>query len=57
MPTMFEYDSAQRAVVVGYGKGALRIVHADSAESAGDIPLGGAFLSHFNSNGLETGRS
>ena len=35
------YDGAQRAVVVGYGKGALRIVRADSAESAGDIPLSG----------------
>jgi DNA-binding beta-propeller fold protein YncE len=35
------YDSAQRAVVVGYGKGALRILQADSAESAPDIPLSG----------------
>ncbi|TMG82689.1 MAG: hypothetical protein E6H78_14105 [Betaproteobacteria bacterium] len=35
------YDSAQRAVVIGYGKGALRIIHADTTESAGDIPLSG----------------
>ena len=35
------YDRAQRTVVIGYGKGALRIVHADSAESVGDIPLSG----------------
>jgi DNA-binding beta-propeller fold protein YncE len=35
------YDSAQRTLVIGYGKGALRTVHADTAESAGDIPLSG----------------
>ena len=35
------YDSAQRKVVIGYGKGALRIVRADTAESGGDIPLSG----------------
>jgi len=35
------YDRAQRTVVIGYGKGALRIVHADTAESTGDIPLSG----------------
>ena len=35
------YDSAQRTVVIGYGQGALRIIHTDSAESAGDIPLSG----------------
>ena len=35
------YDSALRAAVVGYGKGALRILHVDSAESALDIPLSG----------------
>ena len=35
------YDSAQRAVVVGYGRGALRIIHADGVESAADIPLSG----------------
>src|SRR6266576_3211993 len=35
------YDSAQRTVVIGYGQGALRIIHSDGAESAGDIPLSG----------------
>ena len=35
------YDSAQRTVVIGYGKGALRLIHADSDESTGDIPLSG----------------
>jgi YVTN family beta-propeller protein len=35
------YDSAQRLVVIGYGKGALRIVHDESVESAGDIALSG----------------
>ena len=35
------YDRAQRTVVIGYGQGALRIIHTDSAESAGDIPLAG----------------
>jgi hypothetical protein len=34
------YDSAQRTVVIGYGNGALRILHADTAESAGDVPSG-----------------
>ena len=35
------YDSALRAVFVGYGRGALRIIHANSAELAADIPLSG----------------
>ena len=35
------YDSAQRAVVIGFGKGALRIIRANSAESVADIPLSG----------------
>jgi len=35
------YDRAQRTVVIGYGQGAPRIIHADSTESAGDIPLSG----------------
>jgi DNA-binding beta-propeller fold protein YncE len=35
------YDAARRKVVVGYGKGALRMLDADTGESAGDIPLSG----------------
>jgi len=30
-----------RTVLVGYGKGALRLLHANSGEPAGDIPLSG----------------
>jgi DNA-binding beta-propeller fold protein YncE len=47
------YDRAQRTVVVGYGNGALRIVHGETAESAGDIPLSG----HPESFQLETNGS
>jgi len=35
------YDTAQRAVIIGFGKGALRIVRTDGAQSAGDVPLPG----------------
>jgi DNA-binding beta-propeller fold protein YncE len=35
------YDFAQRKVVVGYGKGALQMLDADSGDSAGDIRLSG----------------
>jgi DNA-binding beta-propeller fold protein YncE len=35
------YDSARQSVIVGYGRGALRIFNAATGESAGDIALGG----------------
>ena len=35
------YDAAGRKVVVGYGKGALRMLDAETGASAGDIPLSG----------------
>ena len=35
------YDSAARTIVVGYGKGALRFLKAESAEAMGDIKLAG----------------
>ena len=35
------YDSAAGTVIVGYGKGALRLLKADSAEPLGDIKLAG----------------
>src|ERR1700694_1098626 len=35
------YDAAGRKVIVGYGKGALRMLDAETGESAGDIPLSG----------------
>jgi DNA-binding beta-propeller fold protein YncE len=35
------YDRSQRTVVVGYGKGALRIVDTASGQTVGDIPLPG----------------
>ena len=35
------YDAAAGKIVVGYGKGALRLLDADSADSAGEIRLGG----------------
>lgn len=35
------YDAAGRKVLVGYGKGALRMLYPDTGESAGDIPLSG----------------
>src|SRR2546423_1850131 len=35
------YDAAERKVVVGYGKGALRMLDAGSGEPAGDIGLSG----------------
>lgn len=46
------YDNVQRTVVIGYGKG-LRIVRADTGESAGDIALSG----HPESFQLEQNRS
>lgn len=44
------YDAAAGKVVVGYGKGALRLMDADSGEAAGDIRLAG----HPESFQLET---
>ncbi|TAK82605.1 MAG: hypothetical protein EPO20_21325 [Betaproteobacteria bacterium] len=35
------YDAARHTVIVGYGKGALRILQAGSGESAGDVRLEG----------------
>jgi YVTN family beta-propeller protein len=35
------YDRARKSVVIGYGSGALRIVHAATGESAGDVALTG----------------
>lgn len=35
------YDSAARTVIVGYGRGALRLLNAESAEALGDIRLAG----------------
>ena len=35
------YDAASRKVVVGYGKGGLRMLDAETGESAGDILLSG----------------
>jgi DNA-binding beta-propeller fold protein YncE len=35
------YDGAARTVIVGYGKGALRLMKADSADPLGDIKLAG----------------
>ncbi len=35
------YDTAGRKVMIGYGKGAIRVLDADTGESAGDISLGG----------------
>jgi YVTN family beta-propeller protein len=35
------YDAAAKAMVVGYGKGALRLLAADTAEPIGDIRLAG----------------
>jgi hypothetical protein len=40
-PTMFATTRSQRTVVVGYGKGALRIVDTASGQTVGDIPLPG----------------
>jgi len=45
------YDSKSRKVLVGYGKGALRILDPASGESGGDIPLPG----HPESFQLESG--
>jgi DNA-binding beta-propeller fold protein YncE len=35
------YDSARQSVIIGYGKGALRILRAETGEAAGDVPLAG----------------
>jgi DNA-binding beta-propeller fold protein YncE len=35
------YDPAARVVIVGYGKGALRLLRAKDAEAEGEIPLAG----------------
>jgi len=44
------FDAATGTVLVGYGKGALRLLRADTGEAAGDIPLSG----HPESFQLET---
>ena len=46
-------DARAGKVYVGYGKGALRAIHANTAESSGDIPLAG----HPESFQLEQGAS
>ena len=35
------YDSAARTVIIGYGRGALRLLNAESGEALGDIRLAG----------------
>src|SRR5437764_7402484 len=35
------YDAAAKTVIIGYGKGALRLLRADTAKALGDIRLAG----------------